>query len=129
MYLEEDDEDEATKSADAAPTEGAKRARDDLFSTITILDYMDYRAKPVLIYFERTAPWRGFWMQLLEIIIFILNASGAALVGMGFVPYVALTVAAASIARSFLEFSNIAKQVEAYNQAVNQCHNMMNEWD
>ena len=64
-----------------------------------------------LAYLEKTSPWRGFWMQFIEIIIFILNASGAALVGMGtaFIPFVAMTVAGASIFRSFLEFSNLTK--------------------
>jgi len=130
-YVEEDEDAADAPAAAAAPAGGAKRIRDDFFSTITITDYMDYRAKPVLAYFERTAPWRGFWMQVIEILIFTLSASGAALVGMGqvFVPYVAMTVAAANIARSFLEFSNLSKQVEAYNMAINQVHNMMNAWD
>jgi len=130
-YAEVDEDAEPVKGPAAGAPSASIRIRDDFFSVITIDDYMKYRAKPVLTYFERTAPWRGYWMQVLEILIFILNASGAGLVGMGklYVPYVALTVAAASMARSFLEFSNLGKQVEAYNMAVNQCHNLMNEWD
>ena len=135
-YLdEEDDDDSGGKKGGAAGAEAsggaAKGIRDDLFSPITIDDYLKYRAKPVIAYLEKTSPWRGFWMQFIEIIIFILNASGAALVGMGtaFIPFVAMTVAGASIFRSFLEFSNLTKQVEGYNLALNMCHNLLNDWD
>ena len=70
-------------------------------------------------------------MQLIEICIFIFNSFGAILVGLGteYIPYVAMTVAAAAILRSVLEFSHLAKQVEGYNQAINMVHNMLNEWD
>ena len=80
---------------------------------------------------ERTAPWRGFWLQVLEILIFTFASSGAVLVGMGkeYVPYVAMTVAIAAIIRSFMEFSNIAKQVEAFNTALRDVHTLFNEWD
>ena len=41
----------------------------------------------------------------------------------------AMTVAAASIFRSFLEFSKVGKQVEAYNLGINMIHSMLNDWD
>ena len=65
-------------------------------------------------------------MQTCEILIFVFSSSGAVLVAAGATPYVALTVTAASIVRSFLEFSNIPKQVEAYNAALTSVQNMMN---
>lgn len=105
------------------------RIRDDMFGSLSIDDYMDFRAKPLCAYLENTAPWRGFWMQVLEVMIFFFSSLGAVLVGVEATPFVALTVAAASITTSFMEFSNIRKQVEAYNQAVNSMHTMMNEWD
>ena len=127
------DEDEAAArgGGDEAPAGGSKALGDDFFSSLTIDAYMQYRAKAVLSYMESTSPWRGFWMQLIEIIIFIMNAFGAVLVGMGtqYIPYVAMTVSLAAIFRSFLEFSRLGKQVEAYNIAVNMIHGMMNEWD
>ena len=130
----EDDEDAAPKGGAPAAGGGGKRIRDDFFGPLTIMDYMDYRAKPILAYFEKTAPWRGFWMQFVEILIFIFNALGAALVGMDteefpLVPFVALTVGIASILKSFLEFSSLEKQVEGYNSAINAIHNMLNKWE
>ena len=82
-------------------------------------------------YLERTAPWRAFELQLLEIIVFVFNSLGAVLVGLGesWVPYVSLTVAIAAVCKSFTEFSRLEKQVEAYNAALREVHSMMNEWD
>lgn len=131
-YRDEESDDEAdAAAADGAPKDTSKALGDDFFSSLTIDAYMQYRTKPVLAYLERTSPWRGFWMQLTEIGIFIFNSSGAVLVGMGkvYVPYVAMTVAAASILRSFLEFSKVGKQVEAYNLGINMIHSMLNDWD
>lgn len=130
-YLEEDEDAPKGAAVAAAPTGGSKRIRDDFFSSITIDDYMQYRAKPLCAYLERTAPWRGYWMQVCEIMIFAFSSSGAVLVGLGesMIPYVAMTVAAASIVKSFMEFSNLGKQVEAYNTALRDVHTMMNEWD
>ena len=62
-------------------------------------------------------------------LIFFFSSLGAILVGINATPFVALTVAAASITTSFMEFSNIRKQVEAYNTALRDVHNLMNEWD
>merc|ERR1712194_828357 len=78
---------------------------------------------------EATAPWRGFWMQTIEVLIFCFSSLGAVLVAGQLIPFVALTVATASILRSFLEFSNIPKQVEAYNQGLNAIHTLFNTWD
>ena len=99
---------------------------------MTIEDYMRYRARPILTYFERTAPWRAFEEQCLEVLIFAINSSGAVLVGVAdgaYVPYVALTVAIAGVCKSFLEFSRLSKQVEQYNAAQRELHNLINKWD
>ena len=126
-YADDDNEDEAQQEdEDAGGAQETKRIGDDFFSSLTIDYYMKYRAKAVCAYLEKTAPWRGFWMQTCEVLIFVFSSSGAVLVAAGSTPFVALTVAAASIVRSFLEFSNIPKQVEAYNSALNSVHTMMN---
>lgn len=100
-------------------------------SSITIDDYMHYRAKPICTHVERTAPWRAFQQQCIEICVFAINSSGAVLVGVddALIPYVAITVALAAVLNSFLEFSRLAKQVEAYNSAQRDLHNLINEWD
>ena len=73
------------------------------------------------------------WLQVIEIMIFCINSSGSLLVGVStageFVPYVAITVAAAAVLNSYLEFSRLAKQVEAYNTAERDIHNMINRWN
>ena len=182
------DEDEPTGGGDDAaggePASGgvsekvAMRDLDNLFGGMTIDEYMKYRARPILTYFERTAPWRAFEEQCLEVracirtspraftpamlmpmlscspphahvlllmsmatlrrfaraqvLIFSINSSGAVLVGVAdgeYIPYVALTVAIAQVASSFLEFSRLSKQVEQYNAAQRDLHNLINEWD
>ena len=107
------------------------RKLDNLMTEMSIDDYMKYRARPICSYFERTAPWRAFELQCLEVIIFTINASGAVLVGLGpaFVPYVALTVGVGAVCKSFVEFSRLEKQVEAFNQAQRDIHNLINKWD
>ena len=107
------------------------RIRDDLLGNLSIIDYMTYRARPILTYFQRQAPWRAFELQCLEIIVFTINSAGAVLVGLGndFIPYVALTVGIAAVCKSFMEFSRLSKQVEAYNKSMRDIHNLINSWD
>lgn len=118
----------------AGDDEGGSRLpkiRDNLMTSLPIDDYMMYRGRPICTYMERTAPWRAFELQCLEIITFVFNSSGAVLVGLGheYVPYVALTVAIAGVCKSFIEFSRLSQQVEAYNAAQREIHNMINQWD
>ena len=44
-------------------------------------------------------------------------------------PYVALTVSIAAVCKSFAEFARLEKQVEAYNTAQRDIHNLINKWD
>ena len=90
---------------------------------------MLFRTRPLITYLERTAPWRAFELQMLEIFIFCFNSLGAILVGLGYEPYVSLTVAVAAVLKSFMDFANLSKQVEAYNAALRDIHSMMNDWD
>ena len=128
-YRVPDEDDEEPQ--DDMEAGGGGRPGDNLFGPLSIDDYMTYRAKPACTYLERTAPWRAFELQLLEILVFVINSMGAILVGLGetWVPYVTLTVAIAAVARSFIDFAHLEKQVEAYNAALRDVHNMMNDWD
>jgi len=137
-FIEDDDQLGGAAAGGAAPDDagdgaGGKglRIRDDLLTALSIDDYMYYRVRPLCTYFERTAPWRAFELQCLEIIVFVFNSSGAVLVGVSdnAVPFVALTVATASVCKAFIEFSRLDKQVEAYNSAQRDLHNMINKWD
>ena len=47
-----------------APLHVQLRIRDDLMSSLSIDDYMYYRARPICTYLERTAPWRAFELQV-----------------------------------------------------------------
>jgi hypothetical protein len=121
--LDEDDE------GDSGDGGGGVMLSDNFMSPLSIDAYFRYRARPLCTYFERTAPWRAFEMQFLEILIFVFNAMGTVLVGAKITAYVPLTVALAAIIASFMDFTNISKQVEAYNTALRNVHNLMNEWD
>ena len=89
---------------------------------------MLFRTRPLTTYLERTAPYRAFEQQFLEILIFFFNSLGAVFVGMDMAAYVPLTVAVSAIISSFMDFTNLTKQVEAYNKSLTDCHNIMNEW-
>ena len=119
------------RASDDGGGERLPKIRDDLMTAMSIDDYMMYRARPICTYMMRTAPWRAFELQCLEIFTFIFQSSGAVLVSIGpiYVPYVALTIGVASVAKSFIEFSRLNQQVEAYNSAQRNIHNMINAWD
>ena len=127
--IPDDDEDEDEEGL--GDSGGSSRPGDDLMGPLTIDDYMRYRARPVCTYLERTAPWRAFELQMLEIIIFIIGSLGAVLVGIGpdFTPWVSLTVAISAVLKSLCDFANLEKQVEAYNTALRGVHGMLNDWD
>ena len=123
----EPDSDEETPEGDGGGKPGI--GGDTLLGPLGIDDYMLFRTRPLITYIERTVPWRAFELQLLEIIVFCFNSLGAIFVGMQQAAYVPLSVAAAAIISSFMDFTNLGKQVEAYNTAVNNLHNLVNEWD
>jgi hypothetical protein len=131
----DDDELEETGAAGGAAAGGDSGTliKDNLQSTLTIDVYMQYRAMPLCTHIERTAPWRAFQLQVIEILVFFINSSGAVLVGVDedgtLTSYVAITVAIAAVLNSYLEFSRLAKQVEAYNTAQRDLHNLFNDWD
>jgi len=124
----EDDEDKAAAGEDADAGMGL-RIRDNMLGGLTIDDYMHYRARPICTYLERTAPWRAFELQCLEVAVFVINSTGAILVALDNAAYVALTVSIAAVCKSFIEFSRLDKQVEAYNTSQRDIHNLINEWD
>ena len=137
-FLMESEEDPASKperldetycAKDDGEESGGGLSGDDFVGQLSIDDYMLYRVRPACTHLERTAPWRAFEQQFGEIVIFILNASGAVLVGFELTQYVPLTVAIAGIILSFMDYSNLSKQVEAYNGALRDVHNITSEWD
>ena len=121
--------DETYCAKDDGEESGGGLSGDDFVGQLSIDDYMLYRVRPACTHLERTAPWRAFEQQFGEIVIFILNASGAVLVGFELTQYVPLTVAIAGIILSFMDYSNLSKQVEAYNGALRDVHNITSEWD
>jgi len=132
-YLEEDGTgaDAAAAGADVEQGGGAVRVKDDMMTSMNIDDYMQYRARPILSYFEKTAPWRAFELQCLEVVIFCISSAGAVLVGLNkeLAPYVALTVAVSFVCKSAIEFTRLDKQVETYNKSQRELHNLLNQWD
>ena len=100
-------------------------------TSLNIDDYMQFRARPILSYFEKTAPWRAFELQCLEVVIFCISSAGAVLVGLNkeLAPYVALTVAVGFVCKSAIEFTRLDKQVETYNKSQRELHNLLNQWD
>ena len=130
-YRYVDDDEEQAHASEDVESGSSGRAGDNLFGPLSIEDYVRYRARPVCTYLERTAPWRAFELQFLEILVFVINSLGAVFVGLGsaFVPYVTVTVAIAAALKSFTDFANLAKQVESYNAALRDVHNCMNDWD
>ena len=132
-YLEENGTgaDAAVAGADVEQGGGAVRVKDDMMTSMNIDDYMQYRARPILSYFEKTAPWRAFELQCLEVVIFCISSAGAVLVGLKkeLAPYVALTVAVGFVCKSAIEFTRLDKQVETYNKSQRELHNLINQWD
>ena len=130
-HLAQNEGEEVVEVPDDSNSGGAIKIKDDMMTSMSIDEYMDYRARPLCTYVEKTAPWRAFELQCLEVAIFTINASGSILAAIGdmYIPFVALTVSASSIASSFLEFSRLPKQVEAFNQAQREMHNLFNKWD
>ena len=130
-YIEDDEVAGGGGGGDDDEGGGGLRIRDNMLGGLTIDDYMRYRARPICTYLERTAPWRAFELQCLEVTVFVINSMGAVLVALGNVtiPYVALTVSVAAVCKSFIEFSRLDKQVEAYNTAQRDIYKQINDWD
>ena len=132
-YLEEDGTGQAAAApgADVEQGGGAVRVKDDMMTSLNIDDYMQFRARPILSYIEKTAPWRAFELQCLEVAIFVVSSLSAVMVGLRqeLAPYVALTVAVGFVCKSAIEFTRLDKQVETFNKSQRELHNLLNQWD
>jgi hypothetical protein len=132
-YLEEDGTGQAAAApgADVEQGGGAVRVKDDMMTSLNIDDYMQFRARPILAYIEKTAPWRSFELQCLEVAIFVVSSLSAVMVGLRqeLAPYVALTVAVGFVCKSAIEFTRLDKQVETFNNSQRELHNLLNQWD
>ena len=80
---------------------------------------------------ERPARVRGraAGNSRLETAVITLNTTGAVLAVLGSADWIAVTVAAASQCMSIIDYFYIPSQLAAINQALEQVHNLISEYD
>ena len=113
-----------------APAAGAKaELPDDLVSQMTIDKYMQLRVRPLSSYLEKRAVAMSKRLMRLEMGVIAMNTAGSVLAVFKYATYISITVAIASQLMSIIDYFYIPSQLAAVNQALEQVHNLISEYD
>ena len=113
-----------------APAPGAKaELPDDLVSQMTIDKYMQLRVRPLSSYLEKRAVAMSKRLMRLEMGVIAMNTAGSVLAVFKYATYISITVAIASQLMSIIDYFYIPSQLAAVNQALEQVHNLISEYD
>jgi len=105
--------------------------RDDLISPITIETYVEYRAKPITLAYERQTPVIANKLSALEITVFVLTSAGAilAIPGIDMGSWVAITVAMSTAVTSYIEFFQLRIERDTRNSSLTEFQNLQTWWE
>jgi len=88
-----------------------------------------FRVRPVMEMLEKRATKLAFRLNLAEILIFIIQSSGAILASFEWFEWVALTVSIGAVLQGLIEYVNLRDQVTSVNLAVRELQSLLVFWD
>ena len=105
--------------------------KDDFISPITIETYVEFRAKPITLAYEKQTPLISDKLSALEIIVFILTSAGAVLAvpGIDMGSWVAITVAMSTAVTSYIEYFALKTERDTRNNSLSDFQNLMTWWE
>uniref|UniRef100_A0A7S3X487 SMODS and SLOG-associating 2TM effector domain-containing protein n=3 Tax=Emiliania huxleyi TaxID=2903 RepID=A0A7S3X487_EMIHU len=118
--FDDDDDDEEDKPSDRY---------DDMVTSFSLEDYVDYRTRPMAHHFENVAPKLSKVLQLLELLA-ILSTSSAAILGIFRLPdWVALPIAISTFFSALIAYFNLYQRTAVCNAAVKDLHGLLTKWE
>jgi len=102
---------------------------DYLAGPLAVESYVIFRVRPVMEMLEKRATKLAFRLNLAEILIFIIQSSGAILASFEWFEWVALTVSIGAVLQGLIEYVNLRDQVTSVNLAVRELQSLLVFWD
>jgi len=102
---------------------------DYLVGPMTIDTYMVYRMRPLMLRLQTKVDKLSFRLSLIDVLTFIVQASGSVFAYFNFGEWVALTVGIAAILQAFIAFMELRNQVTTMNLALRDLQNLNLFWD
>ncbi len=103
--------------------------KDDFVSPITIETYVEYRAKPLALAYEKQTPVISRHLSLLEITTFVLTSAGAVFAVAHLGSWVAITVAASTAVTQTIEFYQFKVERDTRNASLAEFQNLLTWWE
>ena len=105
--------------------------KDDFISPLTIETYVEFRAKPITLAYERQTPHISDKLSALEITVFILTSAGAVLAvpGINLGSWVAISVAMSTAVTSYIEYFQLRIERDTRNNSLSDFQNLMTWWE
>jgi len=108
----------------------AKAVDDDyLCGALSVETYMMFRCRPLKDRLERQVEKLSMRLQVLDVLGFILNSTGAVFAAYKFSEWIALTVMIVSVLSSIVEFTQLRNQVVSCNLALRDLEKIIVKWD
>ena len=105
--------------------------KDDYVSPLTIETYVQYRATPIALAYEKQTPEISDKLTRLEVAVFVLTSMGAVLAvpEIGLASWVAITVAIATGITSYIEYFQLRIERDTRNNSLAEFQNLMTWWE
>ena len=105
--------------------------KDDFISPMNIETYVEYRAKPITLAYEKQTPLISDKLSFLEILVFVLTSAGAVLAvpGINMGSWVAITVALSTAVTSYIEYFQLRIERDTRNNSLSEFQNLMTWWE
>jgi hypothetical protein len=105
--------------------------KDDFISPMNIETYVEYRAKPITLAYEKQTPLISDKLSFLEILVFVLTSAGAVLAvpGINMGSWVAITVALSTAVTSYIEYFQLRIERDTRKNSLSEFQNLMTWWE
>jgi hypothetical protein len=102
---------------------------DDHFSPVRALEYIQFRLKPQIGWYQKRIPRSNAQRVLLKLLALAVTVASSILARYAYIRVVVVATAFGSALTSYGEYNDTAKKVERYNRAIAGIENLLTWWE
>ena len=103
--------------------------RDDGFSLVTAEDYVTFRLKPQIIFYQELSPWLNRLSSWLQVTSYLLTAVTTALALIGREAFVPIPIALIALITAVSDFEQLTSRLRNVNQCKMALENLLIWWE
>lgn len=102
---------------------------DDHFSPIRAVEYIEFRLRPQISWYQRRIPRSNAQRVVLKLLALTVTVGSSILARYAYIRIVVIATAFGSALTSYGEYNDTAKKVERYNRAIAGLENLLTWWE